>query len=358
MNGDITTVNCMAEVSPGDWNGLSGATSFYLSHEWLSFVERDTSATAKYLLLSGGSRLLAALPLYAVENETNRYYRVAPDYLIAGTRQAYVNDVLVDPSLSDTDRVSALTALLETAEKDCLAFLYLSSSGAEELRRMRPQAQPTLLAMDARISLVGDTFADYLAHLGARRSYAVRKELRRFAETGHEVAVERLSDCWYEAGPLVANVQRKYGHSDTAETCRKGLSAQADALDPFTRVFTLRVRGKLRACALFYSWRDTLYGRIVGFDYANVGGAGEYFSLYMYEPLRYAYDNGYRSLHLGRESYTAKVRRGATLRTLWGLNLPPDSSEGWRGRNASVLRDWQREYSIGQLDVPPGWVEP
>jgi predicted N-acyltransferase len=193
--------------------------------------------------------------------------------------------------------------------------------------------------------------------VGHRRAYPIRKEMRRFAAAGYELAVEPLSQCWYEAGPLVANVQQKYGHADTADDCRAGLRTQAEALDRHSLVFTARRRGRLVGCALFYAWRTTLHGRVVGFDYPALSNAAEYFNLLFYEPLRYAYEHGYAALRLGISSYEAKVGRGARAAPLWAMFRPPPAAAlDWRHTNRLVLGDWQRPCRLEDIDIPPEWV--
>jgi uncharacterized protein len=369
----VDSIQTLKDISRTSWNSLSGADSFYLSHEWLSFVEQEGTADVNYLLLRDSDELLGALPTYSVTSEPNRDYRLDTLFvgsharrrpLIVGTRRAYVNEFLFGDRSAETQCLESLGNLLIAADRhahecdlDELAFLYLSTPAAAMLRRLRPEMTPILIGMDARIPVPGSEFGDYLSALGSQRGHAVRKDLRRFEAAGYTTAIEPLSQCWYEAGPLVANVQQKYGHDDTAETCRHGLSAQASALDRHTLVFTLRDEGVLRGCALFYSWRKMLYGRVVGFDYERLANVGEYFYLYFYRPLQYAYENGYECLHLGRGSYSAKLRRGAVPRALWAMISPPAAAHGdWRQYNADILNRWKQDQPRLDIDVPVDWI--
>jgi uncharacterized protein len=367
----VECVDSLDQVPPARWNALPGAGSFYLSHRWLRFVENEGTARTRYLLASADGRLASALPTYAVAVETNHNYslpaisggRLADRYLIAGTRRAYVNDLMHDPPPADVPDPT-LEALLSAGEHEAgrsglagVAFLYIGTATARRLLRVRPAARPLLVGIDAELTLPGHGFDDYLAAVGGRRAYAIRRERRRFAETGYTVSVERLADCWYELGPLVANVQQRYGHPDTAADCRAGLRAQAEVAGEHSLVFCARRDGRLLAGALFFAWRDTLHGRVVGFDYPALAGAGEYFSLYFYEPLAYAYQHGFHTLHLGKGSLAAKLRRGARPVGRWAVILPPTDVPGdWRERNREILRRAEQDEELDGVDVPADWV--
>jgi uncharacterized protein len=126
---------------------------------------------------------------------------------------------------------------------------------------------------DTTLHLPGAEFADYLTFVGRDRAYAVRKEFKAFDDAEYHGSIERLSDCWYEAGRLVANVQQRHGLDEDTDACRASLHAQAQALDDYGLAFTARRSGKLVAVALFYQWCDTLRGRLVGLDYDQIGRA-------------------------------------------------------------------------------------
>jgi hypothetical protein len=96
---------------------------------------------------------------------------------------------------------------------------------------------------------------------------------------------------------------------------------------------------------------------MVGFDYAALPGAYEYFTVAFYEPIRYAYAHGLRRIHLGRESYQAKVRRGARLRPLWGVLRPDPADPLPAGPNAAeVRRGNARRLADLRQRLAPGWL--
>jgi hypothetical protein len=369
---EVHYASTMDMVDADRWNELSGSASLYLSHGWLRHVERITSADRTYLLVcDAAGTILGALPTYLVDKESNNSYRtdlildgrLSGRHLLAGSCRAYHNDVLLHPSLGEDEQDLVLGMLLDAAERraaelgcDDVVFLYLTTDAVTSIRRVRPAVSPLLLSMDTVLPVVGEGVDDYYSELGARRAYGVRKDMRIFDDAGYTTAIEPLSACWHEAGPLVANVQQRYGHDESAEDCRVSLRSQARALDANTLTFTARRDGRLLALALHFAWRDRLYGRLVGFDYDALAGAREYFSLYYYLPLQWAYRAGMRTMHLGSGSYAAKFRRGAAPTALWAASLTAARAGDWARWNADRLITWRDTLGPDGLDVPADWV--
>jgi hypothetical protein len=107
-------------------------------------------------------------------------------------------------------------------------------------------------------------------------------------------------------------------------------------------VFTCRAEnGRLDGFALMYQWRNSLYARVVGFDYPRLRAAFEYFNLVFYRPMIHMAECGINRLHLGIEAWEAKVRRGAVVHPLYCCAiLATDSSAStgveWVGPRADL----------------------
>lgn len=368
---DVHQVSTLDTVDATRWNELSGAASFYLSHEWLSHVERVSGADCTYLLVrDSDGTLLGALPTYLTGEGFSSNYR--PDlildgrlsgrHLLAGSCRAYDNDVLLHSSLTDDEQDLVLGILLDAAERratelgcDDVLFLYLKTAAAARIRRVRPDLCPLLLNMDTVLPVTGEGIADYYAALGTRRAYGVRKDMRIYDAAGYATAVEPLPACWYEAAPLMANVQNRYGKYESVEEARASMRSQAQAADTNSLTFTARRDGRMVAMALHYAWRDKLYGRLVGFDYEALSDAREYFTLYYYLPLQWAYRNGIHTIHLGMGSYSAKFRRGALPSPLWAVALSASRAGDWRRWNAERATAWRDEWRLDDVGVPADW---
>lgn len=357
MDLSVTTADAIADVPAGDWDALT-EDSLYTCHRWLTFVEQDTTAVHRYVTVEGDGRLMAALPLYEVLTEENAFYdpkrlvdgRWQGGHLIAGARRGFVTSLPVRDTLSGDERHQVLDALLSAVERESAArgpgalLLYMPSHTCEELARCRPEVAPLLTSMEARLALPGTGFEDYLASLRKQARTNARREIAVYRGSGLVTGIERIGDCCDEAAPLLRQLQAHYGHAGTDEHYRRMLRRHATALDDMSLVVTARRDGRLVAFALFYLWGTTMYLRLAGFDYARLPGAFEYFNVAFYIPIEWAYDHGFDRIHLGRESFEAKVRRGARLHPALSAALPettPGARESAREWNRRLLGDWR-----------------
>lgn len=223
-------VGTLDKVDRRGWNSLVGGRSFYLTHEWLRSLENDPRAAVQYALLRRGEELVAASPIYLIQEELNKFYR--PDLLIdgrwtgryqlAGTRRAYVNELFISEQLGPSGRRDAAEQLLDLLTDhaalhnvDSTLFLFISTASATQLLEARGDLQPLLTSVDTSLHVQEETIDAYLARFASRRRRQLRNEMATFAEAGYEHATERLSACWHEAGPLLANIQHRYGHPGT-----------------------------------------------------------------------------------------------------------------------------------------------
>ncbi|WP_225095341.1 GNAT family N-acetyltransferase [Streptomyces sp. CoH27] len=202
------------------------------------------------------------------------------------------------------------------------------------------------VGLNAVIRLPGTGFDDYLRALPGSRASRRRKigyERRRFEAAGYHVGCEKLRDCWDELAPLLVQLQHKHGQSATTESTARLVVSQAEHLDGI--VFTCRRDGDLLGFSLVYPWHDALHVRMAGFDYPRPAGAFEYFNLTTYLPIGHAYRHGLREVHLGVESYRAKLLRGAVLAPTITL-LGPGAVNDPDGLRAAAWRraaTWENE---------------
>jgi predicted N-acyltransferase len=337
------------QVERDEWDRLADGDAFYLTHGWLRRLEDKADRTVRYALLRRGGTLVAALPVYDVPAETGAYdparlaelTGLAGPVMIAGAGRGQRNTLLLAPQLSEVDACDAVAALARAArglavERGAagVVFPFLTT---DSLRRLMA-AEPVRAAyddVDAQITGLRDGLPGYLAALSRARRQRITREMRGFAAAGWRVQEERLGDCWSELAALLFQVQEKYGHSPSVERYRTLLRRQADLLDDVSVVFGIREPdGRLVGALLAYRWRDCLYARLVGFDYARLRDATEYFNVAYYHPIDYAGRHGLSRLHLGPGAYEAKLLRGAELRPLWTAALPAS------GAAAPALLNW------------------
>lgn len=370
----LAQVESLAAVSRDDWDRLLGEDGFYCSHGWLKAHELDSSAEVVYLLVRHGERIVGGLPLYRVKHELNEAYdearrRLGLDgpCLVAGSRRGYGNVLPVDPALSPDDRLRVVRQLVgaaqEVARDSGATGVFWPFARTETVGTLAAVAH-TVASIDAAgasLETGGMDLEAYLASLRSGRRQEARRDIRKFARAGWRLTEERLERCYREGAPLLANVERKYGHRVTERGLERYLHRQLEALGDRDVVFACRdADGALAAYALLYRWRRVLQGRMVGFDYARLRGASEYFILVFWGPVEYAGRHGIWRIDLGVGALTAKVLRGARLYPLWSTFLdtrrrPP----GLELSRPDAALEWQRRFAAypGALD-PREWDAP
>ncbi|MEV0621904.1 GNAT family N-acetyltransferase [Nonomuraea sp. NPDC050404] len=368
MGLDISTTEGLDGVGQADWDRLADGDDFYLSYRWLLTLEGDPFASTYCVLARQDGVLVGALPVYDVRVEGSGFY--APGrhrraltgggrWLVAGGRRGHHSGILL--SGEEPRRRATLRALMEAGlrlagERQArgLVWMYAPTRVARWLH-----AEGASVAFDTvEACLVADGWDEYLAGLGGRRRKGTMRERRRFEQAGYDVAEQPLSECWPALAELVANLQQKYGHRTTTEAMRRVLAPQAEYLDDDSVAFTVRWEGRLVAGALQYRFGDTLYARMIGFDYDRLLNAYEYFNLSYYLPVQYMERTGLRRLHLGIESARVKAERGARLHPLWTVALPCDGSALDTAEHCVAERSaWRERYDERVLpaqdwDVP------
>jgi hypothetical protein len=328
---------------PG-WDRLAASRSFYVAANWLRYADADRVAASRYLGCSADGRLVAAVSAHWAPGE------VDPDYVAAraldvpqgapgledgvvtlGGRRGFLSGVLIETQA----RPEQLADLIEAAAGERHWWWpYLSAADADLVlaaggRGGDPPPGVHLVGADCVIDVAGTSIDDHVAALPTRqRRTNFRREQRRFDDSGLTLRQVRLGEWWEELGPLLAAVQHKYGHRQSADEMRGRLKRQGEQLDAHAVVFACLDGDAPVGFALAYRWGSELALRVVGFDYGGLVGVDEYAQLAVHAPLRYCYEHGLRRLHLGTESYEAKCRRGARARPLWAVTSLPGACPG------------------------------
>ena len=330
-----TIVDALSSVDAGQWDRLASG-NLYQSHGWLTWLEPSTSATARYVIVTGSDgELLAAAPYYVVERERNEFYRLdvlglQPDNgrVLMGARNGYRNGVLAGDAESRRDAVRLVVDRIHE-EAGGGWWLYVTDDAVAELCEILDRV-PIFLELEGRIPLPGNGWEDYLDSLPASRRHAVRRERRAFEKAGYAIGTARLDECWYEAGPLLANVQNRYGHGDSPDDARGYLASLGRAANPGA-VTLCRRDDRLVGYCHYYDFGTTRWIRTFGLDYPALTGAFEYFELAYYRQVAGAYAAGLRSVHCGIKSPQAKAVRGARLHPLWAVPVG-EAAASWPAR--------------------------
>lgn len=327
----VSRVASLTEVGEPEWDHLVPATGFYSSWAWLLTQE---AVPVTYLLVRSGGRLVGGLPLYRFRNSRRELYAELfgrdADLLHAGVRTGYRSHFLTDTGLCPDEGQRVRSALVSAAAElgheygyDGVVFDFLSNEG---LRQLHEGADPVIAyrMADAEIYTGGADREKYLCSLPSKARRNARLEIRRFESAGWAVGRERMSSCLPEAATLLSSTQHKYGSDMDVGFIYDFLSLTAKHVDDRSVVFTCRESsdgrdssGDLVGYAMMFRWADSLYGRVVGFDYPRLRDSFEYFNLTIYQSVQYLHEHGLARLHVGPGAAEAKIRRGAVATPLW-----------------------------------------
>lgn len=365
----ISRVSGVRSLEPAVWRRLTAdGSDFYASLPWLAAQEDFGGQPQRLLVAEQDGVVRAVLPYAVPDREFNAFYEPralwgepapAADGLVhLGVGRGYDNPVLLTAS-RDGERAGLVAALAEevaalVAETGRPAVAqYVRAPETDAVAALLGGAAATVVpvALNAVIRLRGTGFDDYLRGFTGPRASRRRKiayERRRFEAAGYRVGCEDLADCRDELAPLLVQLQHKHGQSASAEVTARLILSQAGHLDG--TVFTCRRDGDLLGFSLVYRWHDALHVRMAGFDYPRLAEAFEYFNLTVYLPIDHAFRHGLREVHLGMESYRAKVLRGAELAPMVTLLGPGAAADPDRLREAA----WRRV--AGWEDEVPGAV--
>ncbi len=380
-------VDSLRRVNRAEWDRISERCGLHLSYPFLLAVEESCATPCSYFLLRDlGGALVAGLPMYSWDGSRDpgldhyepfaagarwvlgRRAKPRPwlPTLIVGSRSGYSTEFAVDPAWDHArpDIVALLLTgaarLAETSGAASLGVMWLTSAAAREAVGWLNRPEYLLLAgPNSAIEVTWDSFDGYLAQLSSSRRRSARRERERFQESGLTVEFRDLRSCVDEVTPLAARLQKKYGHALSAREISEQLAAQARHLNSESRMVLCRRRGRLVGFTLQYSWHGSLYGRLVGFDYAATARTDAYFNLAFYLPLQIALEEGLGWLNLGMATWRAKVLRGASLDPAWTIACPPSRVRGAWARVARAQGDdssrWWAEQFPRQVDWAGDW---
>lgn len=348
-------IHSAREVDRPGWDRLAGDDGFYLCQGWLALQEGDEDSPRSYVVARGADGAISgALPVDRVDSESNDFYLLSavlppevatPDerLMLLGGHGGYRSGFLLDPDLGVAERRATIDALVGEARRAAqgadrrAVFMYLDDTFLAEVATVSDVGTPLLSRHEATLQLPGQGWSDYLRSLPAGRRRTVPKEERRFAAADYSVAAGDLTPWLDQAGALLAQVQHRYGHDADPAGMSEMLHAQITDIDGHV-AFVCTDGEDLLGFVLAFEFGDSLFLRAGGFDYDRVRGAGEYFNLAFYHPIRWAYEHGPRRLHFGIEALQAKSLRGAALSPLWTVPVGWNWSDEQQVRTANADR--------------------
>jgi hypothetical protein len=343
----IERIDSFLGVNPEQWDALSGGIDPFLTHAFLSGLERHDCLAAHgwtpcHLLLLSGDRLLGAMPLYlkpnsigefvfdgswaeAYERSGRRYYPklvcAVPFTPVSGRR------LLVAPDAVDQDAVrrQLVAAAVDLMEQLRLSSVHCLFADQDDLRLL--EASGFLRRAGCQYHWFNrgyQDFEDFLDTLCAKRRKEIRRERRAVRAAGVEVEIlsglEISPEHWRVFhGFYCSTFLRKWGNP------RFNLDffiALGRAMPDATLLLLARRRGRYIAGAFAMRGADTLYGRHWGCsEQVNY----LHFELCYYQTIEYCIRHGIARLDAGAQG-EHKLNRGFVPVLTWsGHRLRDDT---------------------------------
>ena len=317
MSYKVRVTHGVEEVGQSEWDSLGEAQPF-ASYRWYRYCEVVFASDLPiYITLYRAGEPLARATFWLRRRESlpirSRSARLIVDSvlryrpLLACRSPISGTSGLILPAPPHRD--PALNMILLTAQElarkhrtSFLLFDYLDpvqmswSGWPEDYVRMADTSPGT------RLTISWSDFESYLAHLGKKRRYNVRRNYRLVAEDGIRIVQYPAVTDLDKAMELHRNVNRRY-QVPTALSMRPTM-ANAEMVDAVW--LAAEKDGKLVGCELMLGDRGTWLVTGLGLDHSV---SNVYFVL-GYEDIRYAIEQGARALRWGSETFDVKGRLG------------------------------------------------
>ncbi|HEX9030564.1 MAG TPA: GNAT family N-acetyltransferase [Streptosporangiaceae bacterium] len=343
MTISVDPVARLDDLDQVGWDTLTAHGDFYVSSTGLRIYEELYPREAGYLRAVEDGRMVAALAWYRLDADSRPSPFTRPDRLLARMVEASGNQAVEEdlypllPAMLCGGRAAGPSRLLRAPgppgdQARWLAATIAAGSALAAERGAASLCMPYVDVADSELcaALRGDgwtqiatdsyylldvtwpDFDGYLAGLPAKRRTSVRRELTRLGEEGIGLGSERADGTLIgEMADLAVNLKRRHGSPRTAADIAESISAFVRQAGDSYLVTTARHEGRLVGYCFFLRWRDELYGRDAGFDYAvqEERNVSLYFPTVFYEAARISPELGVTTVHYGVGSDGAKLSR-------------------------------------------------
>jgi hypothetical protein len=333
-------------VAPGEWNRLAGTHQPFLRHEFLSALESsgcvsaDTGWLPEHLLLRDATgALVGALPMYRKSNSWGEFvfdWAWADAYRRAGLRYfpklvaavpftpATGPRLLVAPGIERAPVVAGLlSGALDRARATGASSVHVLFPAEAEAHEL--QARGLLVRKDCQFHWRNRGYAsfdDFLEEFTAEKRKKARRERRRVAEAGISFRVltgeEIDARLWADIMPLYGSSfwrrgREPYLNERFFRTVARSMPGQLVVVLAITRDAPVAV-------AILFRSDDTLYGRYWG-------TSGDYHSLHFetcyYQGIEYCIRHGLKTFEPGTQG-EHKIARGFVPVEVWSVHWLAD----------------------------------
>ncbi|MEV4534074.1 GNAT family N-acetyltransferase [Asanoa sp. NPDC049518] len=300
------------------------STRFYRAElERIQLAQRGHGTTTYVVARDAAGRAVGMLPVYVttppwhpVCNPAALFgsaYADGPRLCVAGSYGLYENyftatDAPVAGALVDRARALARAAGCEQ--------VLLPHLDPPQARWVGAYETAAVECDKAVLPVIWGSFEEYVSWLPTRRRTPVRRERRRFRESGVEVRERPMSQVVGELAPLLAATERRYGHAADLRQIEFHYTLLAMELADDFVALVAYLADRPVACSLLLACGDRWISKAWGCDYAAAGDQFLYFNLLFYEPVRLAIERSVSVLDYGTGGLETKTQRGCVRERL------------------------------------------
>lgn len=285
-------------------------------------MQRRWGQESFYVLSSIGGEVTGLIPGYVTWARITRRAQA-----VLGSEGVKPSTLTVRPGYPSVAAPLTAAALGHAGlyHPECVQLPQLDDQQFAAVAPLLPAGFSVTVDYDTAIATEFASFGEYARALTRNGRKRLRREMRAFLAAGF--VVEPMDPVDVAAlAPLLGQVQARYDSCLPVQMLEAYLASLVSTFGEQVQVLVARNGGQLVAFQLMCDMGQEWWVRCFGCDYDNslVGCSYVYFNLAIYEPVRRAILSGAKRVCLGPGSLEAKVRRGATLRTLRTITLSGD----------------------------------
>lgn len=343
----------IAEIPRASLTPFEEAGGLYWSYDWLRYCHRSAEGAVKLLTAHRRDQLVGLAPirevqpgrvlsLYDLEWFLGEDVGVAVHPSVVCALSGAAPPLLVHPRERPTGaqavraRLGAgLSEMANETDQRTFGALYMECRrDAEDAASLwRTDASIFMADMHAAFHSEWTTFDGYVASLPPSRRTGVRKERRRYLESGLTTNIScGTSSLDRDTAALQVALRQKYGAPGDVDSVMRDYDNLAQTVNDKVVVVRSDAGQRPVGMALFLMDGDKLHARLAGFDYSHGSGNFTYFNILFYEAILWGLANGITYYDYGTGTYEAKQARGCSLYASWAAVAWPESVTDARDR--------------------------
>jgi hypothetical protein len=316
------------------------ANNSFFTYEWFKTLETQNSFRTSpiYLTVYDEGKLVAFAPCFLDPLDTYFHYspqarHVSPflkkmvnfgrklgfcqkNMLICYSPFSYRSEILIGKNFEKKHILSLLAEKIDTVCKKERAlfssFLFVSEFDElliDNLQNFGYLKSPgvTNFYLDVRWS----NFENYLESFNCERRKKIRREIRKCAENGVTIEEPDFKDLPAYFSELTSNIALKYNKTARPSYYSSLFSKLNEHAKDKIKVFVAKKENDVVGFSLFLRQGDILNACSTGFEYDALAKTDfTYYNLCYYAPIRWAIENGVKTIHYMNVGRKVRLYRG------------------------------------------------